>query len=230
MTNLETLGFTKETGLNGLSLNNVAVSLHWSGEEAVVAVDGKQVFNSENEEEIIAFVKSEISKNKATQESDIDVAKSLAVEVANNEQVVKYYNDENDFGKTELIKNALSAELPKSVKMSEFKKMVEDQMQQEEAQSEEEVKYSDYEMLDIRKELVLELRNKANRLEKSFQQHEYTEDEIKQSIDDLITQFMRDKWGVDFESNSQAAAFYENTATEFRIDLQYEMIDLYNNQ
>ena len=30
MTNLETLGFTKETGLNGLSLNNIAVSLHWS--------------------------------------------------------------------------------------------------------------------------------------------------------------------------------------------------------
>lgn len=162
MTNLETLGFTKETGLNGLSLNNVAVSLHWSGEEAVVAVDGKQVFISENEEEIIAFVKS--------------------------------------------------------------------QFQQEIESEESETEYNDYEMLDIRKELVLELRNKANRLEKSFQQHEYTEDEIKQSIDDLITQFMRDKWGVDFESNSQAAAFYENTATEFRIDLQYEMIDLYNNQ
>ena len=60
MTNLETLGFTKETGLDGLSLNNVAVSLHWSGEKAVVAVDDKQVFVSESEEEIIAFVKAEL--------------------------------------------------------------------------------------------------------------------------------------------------------------------------
>ena len=50
MTNLETLGFTKETGLDGLSLNNVAVSLHWSGEKAVVAVDDKQVFVSERQE------------------------------------------------------------------------------------------------------------------------------------------------------------------------------------
>jgi len=47
MTNLETLGFTKETGLDGLSLNNVAVSLHWSGEEAMVYVDGEMVLCSE---------------------------------------------------------------------------------------------------------------------------------------------------------------------------------------
>ena len=39
MTNLETLGFTKQTGLAGLSLNNVAVCMHWSGEEAMVYVD-----------------------------------------------------------------------------------------------------------------------------------------------------------------------------------------------
>ena len=65
MTNLETLGFTKETGLDGLSLNNVAVSLHWSGEKAVVAVDGRQVFASESEEEIIAFVKAELKIEEA---------------------------------------------------------------------------------------------------------------------------------------------------------------------
>ena len=65
MTNLETLGFTKETGLDGLSLNNVAVSLHWSGEKAVVAVDDKQVFVSESEEEIIAFVKSQLPQEEA---------------------------------------------------------------------------------------------------------------------------------------------------------------------
>ena len=61
MINLEALGFTKETGLDGLSLNNVAVSLHWSGEKAVVAVNDKQVFSSESEEEVIAFVKSELN-------------------------------------------------------------------------------------------------------------------------------------------------------------------------
>ncbi|MDN5434992.1 MAG: hypothetical protein L0G10_15245, partial [Acinetobacter sp.] len=58
MNNLESLGFTKENGLNGLSLNNLAVSLNWSGESAVVAVDGKQLFSSESESEIIEFVKS----------------------------------------------------------------------------------------------------------------------------------------------------------------------------
>ena len=64
MTKLETLGFTKENGLNGLSKENVSVSMHWSGESAVVAVDGKQVFPSENEAEIIEFVKAELAKKK----------------------------------------------------------------------------------------------------------------------------------------------------------------------
>lgn len=81
MTKLETLGFTKETGLDGLSLNNVAVSLHWSGEEAVVAVDDKQVFSSESEDEIIAFVKAELKIEDA------------AIEVSE----VEYNNDLNGF-------------------------------------------------------------------------------------------------------------------------------------
>ena len=72
MTNLETLGFTKETGLDGLSLNNVAVSLHWSGEKAVVAVDGKQVFVSESEEEIIAFVKSQLPQEAKIEVSEVE--------------------------------------------------------------------------------------------------------------------------------------------------------------
>ena len=72
MTNLETLGFTKETGLDGLSLNNVAVSLHWSGEKAVVAVDDKQVFVSESEEEIIAFVKSQLPQQAAIEVADVE--------------------------------------------------------------------------------------------------------------------------------------------------------------
>ena len=72
MTNLETLGFTKETGLDGLSLNNVAVSLHWSGEKAVVAVDGKQAFVSESEDEIIAFVKSLIKTEEKIEVSEVE--------------------------------------------------------------------------------------------------------------------------------------------------------------
>ena len=72
MTNLETLGFTKETGLDGLSLNNVAVSLHWSGEKAVVAVDGKQVFVSESEAEIIDFVKSQLPQEDKIEVSEVE--------------------------------------------------------------------------------------------------------------------------------------------------------------
>lgn len=72
MATLETLGFTKQTGLDGLSLNNVAVSLHWSGEKAVVAVDDKQVFVSENEEEIIAFVKSLIKTEEKIEVSEVE--------------------------------------------------------------------------------------------------------------------------------------------------------------
>ena len=51
MTNLETLGFTGRNALNGVSHDNIEVSLHWSGEKAVVAVDWKQVFVSESEDE-----------------------------------------------------------------------------------------------------------------------------------------------------------------------------------
>lgn len=64
MANLETLGFSGRNGLNGLSLDDIEVSLHWSGEKAVVAIDGKQTFSSESEDEIIAFVKNEISKTR----------------------------------------------------------------------------------------------------------------------------------------------------------------------
>lgn len=127
MTNLEVLGFTKEHGLNGLSLDNVAVSMHWSGEEAVVAVDGKQVFSSENESEVIEFVKSEISKNEISKTNDQYDAEVLAAEVAKNAEM-KYYAEEDNRGKAELIKNALNfinETIPKTIKFSEFQKLVE---------------------------------------------------------------------------------------------------------
>lgn len=72
MTNLETLGFSKETGLDGLSSGDIAVSLHWSGEKAVVAVDGKQVFVSENEAEIIEFVKAHLPKEETIEVSEVE--------------------------------------------------------------------------------------------------------------------------------------------------------------
>ncbi len=72
MTNLETLGFTKQTGLAGLSLNNVAVCMHWSGEEAMVYVDGVMVLCSSSEEEIIAFVKSQLPQQAAIEVADVE--------------------------------------------------------------------------------------------------------------------------------------------------------------
>lgn len=72
MTNLETLGFTKQTGLAGLSLNNVAVCMHWSGEEAMVYVDGEMVLCSESEAEIIDFVKSLIKIEEKIEVSEVE--------------------------------------------------------------------------------------------------------------------------------------------------------------
>ncbi|MEG2635532.1 MAG: hypothetical protein RSA09_03250 [Acinetobacter sp.] len=72
MTNLETLGFTKQAGLDGLSNGNVAVSLHWSGESAVVAINGKQVFNSNNEAEIVEFVKAHLPKDEKIEVSKVE--------------------------------------------------------------------------------------------------------------------------------------------------------------
>ncbi|MDO7202813.1 hypothetical protein Q5M62_18175 [Acinetobacter baumannii] len=72
MTNLETLGFTKEAGLNGLSNGDISVSLHWSGEEAVVAINGKQVFKSGNEAEIIEFVKAHLPKKETIEVSEVE--------------------------------------------------------------------------------------------------------------------------------------------------------------
>ena len=72
MTNLETLGFTKQTGLGGLSLGNVAVCMHWSGEEAMVYVDEEMVLCSESEAEILDFVKSLIKIEEKIEVADVE--------------------------------------------------------------------------------------------------------------------------------------------------------------
>ncbi|CAH1091280.1 hypothetical protein [Acinetobacter baumannii] len=132
MTNLETLGFTGRNGLNGLSLNDIEVSLHWSGEKAVVAVDGKQAFVSESEAEIIEFVKAELAKKELSKTNDQYDAEVMASEVAKDSEM-KYYNDEDSHGKAELIKSAMSFlkfELPKTIKFTDFQRLVESNLNQ----------------------------------------------------------------------------------------------------
>ncbi|WP_162626509.1 lipase chaperone [Acinetobacter sp. CFCC 10889] len=127
MEKLKSLGFTAENGLNGLSKENIAVSLDWTGEKAVVAVDNKQVFVSESEDETIDFVKSELSKNTTSRINDQYDIEVMAAEVAKDAEM-KYYADEDSRGKAELIKNAMAYikfDLPKGIKFGDFQKLVE---------------------------------------------------------------------------------------------------------
>ena len=106
MTNLETLGFTKETGLAGLSLNNVAVCMHWSGEEAMVYVNEEMVLCSESEAEIIDFVKSLIKIEEKIEVSEVEYNDDLngfVVELKDGRIVQVQFEKENnrldaDFG------------------------------------------------------------------------------------------------------------------------------------
>lgn len=106
MTNLETLGFTKQTGLAGLSLNNMVVCMHWSGEEAMVYVDGEMVLCSESEAEIIDFVKSLIKIEEKIEVSEVeynDDLKGFVVELKDGRTIqVQFEKESNrldaDFG------------------------------------------------------------------------------------------------------------------------------------
>lgn len=86
-----------------------------------------------------------------------------------------------------------------------------------------------YEILDLKKELLNVFLNKELRFKVSFEQHDYTTDEIKQSCDDEVTSFMIDKFGVEWESNEQAVWFYETTACDIRINAENDAIELYNS-
>ncbi len=89
--------------------------------------------------------------------------------------------------------------------------------------------YDDYEMLNVKKELANIFLNKGLRFERSFKEYDYTNDEIKQSADNLVTDFMIEKWDSDWEENEQASFFYEATACDMRIVFEREMIELYND-
>ena len=45
----------------------------------------------------------------------------------------------------------------------------------------------------------------------------------EQVFDDLVGDFMRDKWGYDWQDNDEAQAFYENIACDLRGDAEYDM-------
>ena len=45
----------------------------------------------------------------------------------------------------------------------------------------------------------------------------------EQVFDDLVGEFMRDKWGSDWQDNNEAQAFYENIACDLRGDVEYDM-------
>ncbi|WP_065994777.1 defense against restriction DarA-related protein [Acinetobacter defluvii] len=127
MERLKNLGFTAENGLNGLSKENIAVSIDWTGKKSVVAIDNKQVFVSESEDEIIDFVNSELSKNTVSRINDQYDIEVMAAEVAKDAEM-KYYADEDNRGKAELIKNAMAYikfDLPQGIKFSDFQKLVE---------------------------------------------------------------------------------------------------------
>ena len=99
MTNLETLGFTKQTGLAGLSNGNIAVCMHWSGEEAMVYVNEEMVLCSESEAEIIDFVKSLIKIEEKIEVSEVEYNDGLngyIVELKDGRIVQVQFEKENN--------------------------------------------------------------------------------------------------------------------------------------
>ena len=99
MTNLETLGFTKQTGLAGLSTGNTAVCMHWSGEEAMVYVNEEMVLCSESEAEIIDFVKSLIKIEEKIEVSEVEYNDGLngyIVELKDGRIVQVQFEKENN--------------------------------------------------------------------------------------------------------------------------------------
>jgi hypothetical protein len=88
--------------------------------------------------------------------------------------------------------------------------------------------YDQYEILEHVRELLNIFFNQHLRFEKSFLEHEYTADEIKQSCDDEITKFMIEKFGVDWEENEQAEWFYEHIGCDIRITAEMDGIELYS--
>ena len=45
----------------------------------------------------------------------------------------------------------------------------------------------------------------------------------EQVFDDLVSDFMREKFGEEWQGNDDAQAFYENTACDLRLQAEYDM-------
>ena len=87
---------------------------------------------------------------------------------------------------------------------------------------------NDYEMLDLRKKLCNMFFNKTLRFKTSFEQHDYTEEEIRQSCDDSVSDFMIENFGSEWSNNEQAQFFYEVTACDLRINTENDAIEIYH--
>ncbi len=89
---------------------------------------------------------------------------------------------------------------------------------------------NDYEFLELRNELSNLFFNKKIRMKQSFLEFDYTDDEIRQSFDNALAEFMVEKFGDNWETHEEATDamdFYENIGCELRSDSENEMIDFY---
>lgn len=121
-------GFEKTNSFTGVYNNGIQVFTAWDGERKVVVVDEVQVVVSKDDAEIIEVLKKELAKKVSSKNEESHDAEVLAAEVAKNSEIIKYYADENNRGKSIMIKDALAKlkeELPKSINFSDFQKLVE---------------------------------------------------------------------------------------------------------
>lgn len=121
-------GFEKTNSFTGVYNNGIQVFTAWDGERKVVVVDEVQVVVSKDDAEIIEVLKKELAKKVSSKNEESRDAEVLAAEVAKNSEIIKYYADENNRGKSIMIKDALAKlkeELPKSINFSDFQKLVE---------------------------------------------------------------------------------------------------------
>jgi hypothetical protein len=90
---------------------------------------------------------------------------------------------------------------------------------------------NDYQSLELRNELSNLFFNKKIRMKQSFLEFDYTDDEIRESFDDSLFEFMNEKFGNDWETHEEATDamhFYENIGCDLRFQSENEMIDFYH--
>lgn len=81
--------------------------------------------------------------------------------------------------------------------------------------------------LELRKKLNNMFFNKELKFKVSFEQNDYTDDEIRESCSDSLDGFMSDNFSEDWRENDDAMSFYENVACDIRINAENDAIELY---